>query len=275
MLDFRCVAGLVPAVLFAAVAPAQVSNPVPTRLAVAHYGFYDGFSQTLALECNLRAPIQSEIRLSGGTWGDPACVLLDTQAQAVKWPWGVLAVTPNALALGGLFGPTGEFCLPVDLARTDLVGHSFFLQGVGVSMWPLWDVQFTRGFEMTFHPGNAQPPLSYDGPALTAILCRDGEPNDPPVHELLLSFAVPYLGYEAELVRSVFADGVTRAFVRLTPPAPAGDLKLWPNNVRMVVALGTELAHNLEVYVDHGHMDPGYSDRVNPFELAAMIVTDY
>ena len=247
-------------------------DPVPSRIAAAHYGYHDAFSPAMWLDCNVRSPISSEIRLDGGAWGDPACVLIDARAQGEPWIWGPFAVSPSAVPIVGVFGVDGAFCFPIDLAMPELVGNSLFMQGACVRTQPDLAVELTRGFEMSFYPGNAQPALQYAGPDLTALLCKVGEPFDPPMYDMLLRFEVPTYGYRVEEVAQELTDHATKLYVRLVAPMPPFDVPLWTNTVRYVAELGSMVAPDIEVWVQQSSEG---SDRASRFELAAVARSDY
>jgi hypothetical protein len=249
MKRFRLLSSALP-VLALVSGPVAQANPVPTRLAIAHFGQFDGFAPGLSVDCDIRGLYRSEICVTGGAPGDPGCIVVTGNLAVMNWCWGPV-IAPDAMHVPGMFDAAGRFGFGVDLALPDLIGNTFYFQAACLRTDPTLGVELSRGLEMTFAPGNAQPAdkLTYKGPALTAIPCRAGDPYDPPTHDLLLRFAVPTFGYRAHWLFNQYHDGVTRVYVELSPPPYFPDLPLHPNTVRAVAELGQVVAPKVEVWV--------------------------
>ena len=235
----------------------SAQSPVPARVAVEHYGVASGTANTttLRIEMDARNAEQSTLRVRGGTPGNIAGILIGSSPASLPLPFGMtLLVAPNATPVFGVFDKNGRFALPIDLGDPQRVGQTLYCQGfqfqppkdpkIGIIVFHL-----SQGMKVGFAKGNAQPNLTYNGPAFTAILMRETLGKDSaPSFAVLSRVLVPTAGYQLRHHGTQSTGGVTRIYLTLQPtnqpqlqvvvskrrfvtlaPRPASKIEVWLN----------------------------------------------
>lgn len=227
-------------------------NPVPTRIETEIYG---GYTTTAGLEidCYLGGAKHSVIRVRGGDAGSFAQILVAPRPSWIRLPFeNTLLVSPDAVPYSGVFDAEGAFCMSLDLAEEGFCGYSVYFQGLQVK--PSHDgCELTAGLKVTYHEGNRQPDLNYEGPPVTAILCKASENRSSPEFGVLFRADLPEPGYDLVAERVEMSDrGTTLVFLSLVPKAALPEMMKPPidgERLRNFVEFGELVAPDIEVLV--------------------------
>lgn len=182
------------------------ANPVPVRLTSEVYRAADVIPDSkpglLMLSCNLLGEYATTLAVQNGTPGAIVSIAVAAQPAAVLLPgMGTILVSPDAVAIQGVFNGAGTFEYPIELARPQLAGYAVFAQAFQVSpdYWPM--MCMSEGLKLAFAPGNQQPALGYAGPPMTAIPCKAVDPTlDQDFYSVLLEWSA------SEFVHAVVVD---------------------------------------------------------------------
>jgi hypothetical protein len=181
-------------------------------------------------------------------------LLVSAQPGAFHYPGvGTLLVSPDVVAVNGVFDGAGCFEQPIDLAKLDLAGQAVYVQALQMSKTE--SVSVSEGLSMRFAPGNRQPPLYYDGPPMTAIPCKAiDEYLDQTSYTVLLEFMVRQYS-DVRVIDTFAVDDQTQAVVvklisdRMVPQGTVPMPIAPPKPLRTVLDLGPFPPPVLEVWV--------------------------
>jgi hypothetical protein len=261
-----------------ALTTAIAQTPVPTRAKTTLDGPATGYPDpvTVTLGIDASGPAGSMLRMTGGLSGALAALALGTQTTMVRMPQGTLLLVDPLVVIPGVFDTQGSFQMPFDILEPAFVGVSFHSQGLhylrGPASPPADYFQMTPRLTVTVVAGNEQPPLTYDGPPLTATLLTKRVLDLAATHEVFGSLRVPTSGYVLETMGWNHVPGATRVWLVLE--APAADEVVMPRiEDKLVLAdLGTKAEDTIEVWIEQRRR--GGAD-VPVFLLAAVIERDF
>ncbi|MEZ5963704.1 MAG: hypothetical protein R3F56_07645 [Planctomycetota bacterium] len=198
-------------------------NPVPTRIRADSFGTASGMPVPVNLAIGVEAyePVGTAILVRGGSPGALAVVTLGVHPTALALPFeGTLLVDPM-VTVAGIYAGDGTFGVPVPLDKPIFVGREVLAQGLHLRVGSEIEAfQLTPGVRTTVLPGNAQPPLAYTGPPLTATFVSCNRLLQQPKYQLMTSVLVPTTGWTLRLQSVGAVEGYTRAYFVLEAPAP-------------------------------------------------------
>lgn len=250
-------------------------DPVPTRIRATLDGVPSGFPQPVdaTISLDTGGPAGPEICLYGGQKYESGLILIGTTPIEVELPFGAMLLVDPLIVLPGVFNSEGKMSLLIDLSDRRLIGTPLYFQGVHYMDPGAGDLlQTTQRLELTYVEGNAQPPLFYKGPPLTATQVARKEPERVYSYETLTKFYVPTGGHDLSLVGVGHSNGVTQVFLLLEAPNPDEIVSPYPENKRLVVDLGQEAEPRIEVMV---MQTTRRMQNTQVFQMAAMIERDY
>jgi len=266
--------------VLAGVAAAQERSPVPTRIKVEDYGTASG-TPTPGPEFQARLEADAEgktmVRVLGGYPGELAGLLIGRQPQALSLPFGAVLLVDPVVSLFGTFDSERSFALPLDLADPALIGQLYF-QGFhylvpGPGKPAIVVFQLTQGLHVTVAEGNAQPPLAYSGPPLTATLLVGKEPaGKPNTFQLVNRVVVPSTGWDLRLQSVDDRDSVTRVYLTLEAPNPNVGILPVLDTRRLLVDLGSSAGARIEIHIEQSTRGV---PSIPAFALAAVIEPDF
>lgn len=251
----------------------QPQNPVPVRLMAETYGHTTGVPDTLGIAFDPGGAAGPVLRADGGTPGALAVALFAADAATIQVPGvGLLLVRADAVALTGTFDENGRLELPVDVARPDWVGADVYLQFAQVRFAPELQIGLSKGLSLRFAAGNAQPPLTYAGPPLTATLVQFTADSEPYGYGLATTIVAPTAGFTLQLDSVQSTAAVTRLEFWLEAPGPDEIVAQVLTTHRDYRDFGLDVAPRIEVWVRRTvRGEPGGPEP----ELAAVIERDW
>jgi hypothetical protein len=229
-------------------------SPVPTRLATLLDGPASGYPEpvTLKLEIDTVGMADPALRMTGGIPLGAGAILLGTRTAEVELPQGALLLVEPLVVVAGELDANGAFGLPLDVLHPGFVGLTLHAQGLVYrgGMLPVETFQMSPRLTTTFVAGNAQPPLDYDGPPLTATLLAKAEQDLAPVFETYVEVLAPTAGYDLRVDATDVVPGVTRVYLVLEAPDPEKGLEPDPTRVRLTVPLGVLPEARIDLLVE-------------------------
>lgn len=229
-------------------------NPVPTRVRADTFGVASGTPVPVNFTIGIDAyePVGTVIMVRGGTPGALAVVALGLRPTAMPLPFEAILLVEPMVTVAGVFAGDGAFGVPVPLAKPVFAGREVLAQGLHVqgSIKAVDVFQATAGLRTSILPGNAQPPLAYVGPPLTATFVACNRLMAEPKYMLMASFVVPTSGFVLRL-QSIGSDqGVTRAYLVLEQPGPDEMVMPIEQTQRLWLDLGATVESHLQVLVE-------------------------
>jgi hypothetical protein len=242
------------ALLVANSAPAQ--NPVPTRVRTETYGMASGTPKPVPLRIGLDASGDrpTMVLVSGGTQGELAALLLGIRPAEIPLTADAMLLVEPLGAMVGTFDAAGGFGVPVDIADPALIGQPQYWQGVQyvppAGGKPALEVfQLSQGLHIEIVAGNPQPPLSYEGPPLTATPIHkllDGAPS----YEVLNSVVVPTSGWSFGVSILDNSNGMTSIYLVLEAPSPNEIVMPVVETKRVLVPFETPPDQEVRIYIE-------------------------
>lgn len=259
--------------LSATAQPPQPPDPVPVRLMAETYGHASGVPGTLAIAFDLGGAAGPVVRVDGATPGAPALMLFAADSASIPVPGvGLLLVRPDAVVLAGTFDAAGRLELPIDVARQEWIDGSIYMQVAQLRFDQALQVGLTAGLSLRFAAGNAQPPLTYAGPPLTATLAQLGDNSEPYGYALLTTIVTPTSGWVLRLDALQSTQDVTILQLGLEAPGPEELVAQVLTTHRSFQSFGLDVAPRIEIWVRR--TTRGDPTQPQP-ELAAVIERDW
>ena len=258
---------------------ADAQNPVPTRVKTDIEGVVSGYPDPSALQLALDAsgPLGPAIRFAGGLGGHTALLAFGLKPAEIKLPNEALLLVDPLVALIGEFDPQGVFELPFDVVDPAVMGAKLYVQGLHFTPQapgdrPVEYFQMSERLVIEVVAGNAQPPLAYKGPPLTATLIAKRDQDIATHYEVFHQITVPTSGYDLVLQSVARDPDVTRIYLVLVKPDPQSIVLPRIETKRLLVDLEIEVAAQIEILIEERFRSvPG----LPAFLLAAMIERDF